>query len=154
MTLPVQVVAGRPVVLASEEVVEADLPGVGGGSVGGDVATDPVEVLVRPSDHHHGVPANDAVEAFFHRQITGVGALVFGVNGVEVRCFHHFDVHPGILGGVHGGVKKTTCFFLAPLLSNGTNGVSPFLGCNRVRVGLRGPSSKPHGVSPVVRGQW
>ena len=118
------------------------------------MAADAVEVLVRPSDHHHGVPANDAVEAFFHRHITGVGALVVGMNRVEVRCFHHLDVDAGVLGGVHGGVEKTACFLFAPLLSDGTNGVSPFLGGNGVRVGLRGPSSKPHGVSPVVRGQW
>ena len=118
------------------------------------MAANAVEVLVCPSDHHHGVPADDAVEALFHRQITGIGALVVGMNRVEVGGFHHFNVHAGVLGGIHGGVKKTTCFFLTPLLSNGANGVSPFLGCNGVRVGLRGPSSKPHGVSPVVRGQW
>ena len=154
VALPVEVVAGRAVVLATEEVVEAHLPGMGGRSVGGDVAADAVEVLVRPCDHHHGVPAYDAVEALFHRQVTGVGALVVGMNRVEVRCFHHFDVHACVLGGVDGGVEKTACFFLAPLFGNGTNGVPPFLSGNRVRVGLRGPSSKPHGVSPVVRGQW
>ena len=46
VALPVQVVAGRAVVLASEEVVEAHLPSVGGRSVGGDVAANAVEVFV------------------------------------------------------------------------------------------------------------
>ena len=118
------------------------------------MAADAVEVLVCPSNHHHGIPADDAVEALFHCQITGVGALIVGMNRVEVGGFHHFDVHAGVLGGIHGSVEKTTGFFFAPLLGNGTNGVSPFLRRDGVRVRLRGPSSKPHGVSPVVMGQW
>ena len=41
--------------------------------------------------------------AFFHRQITGIGALVVGMNGVEVGCFYDFNVHTGVLGGINSG---------------------------------------------------
>ena len=154
MPLPVQMVAGGTVVLASEEMIEADFPSVRHRSIGRDVAANAVKIFVRSGDHHHGVPTNNAVKAFFHGEVPGVGALIFGMNGVEVGGFHHLNVHACILCSLHRGVQQTPGFFLAPLVGYGTNGVTPFLGGNRVGVGLCGPSSKPHGVSPVVMGLW
>ena len=152
--LPVQVVARRTVVLAPEEVIEAEFPGVRHRGVGGDMAANAVKIFVRSSDHHHGVPTNNAVQALFRREVTGVRALVVGMNGVEVGCFHHLDVHPDVFGSVHRSVQQTASFLLAPLIGYGTNGVPPFLGRDGIGVGLCGPPSKPHDVSPVVMGPW
>ena len=152
--LPVQVVARRTVVLPAEEVIEAEFPGVGNRGVGGNMAANAVKIFVRSSDHHHGVPTNDAVQALFRGEVTGIRALVVGMNGVEVGGFHHLDVHSGVLGSVHRSVQQTTSFLLAPLIGHGTNGVPPFLSRDGVGVGLCGPPSKPHGVSPVMMGLW
>ncbi len=86
-------------------MVEADFPSMGGGSIRGDVPPNAVKVLVRPGDHHHGVPTNDSVKALFHGQITWVGTLVLGMNRVEVRSFHDLNVNPCVLGRLHGGLE-------------------------------------------------
>ena len=152
MALPVEVVAGAFAVFPAEEVIEAHFPCVGSRGIRGDVPADAFEILVRPGDHHHRIPTDDAVKAFFHRQVAGVCALIVGVNGVEVGRFDHFDVHAGIFGRFYGGVKQTACFTLAPLLGDRLDGVPPFLGRDGVRVGLSRPSSEPHDVPPVGEG--
>ncbi len=86
------------------------------------------------------------METVFHRQVAGVSALIVGMNGVEVGCFHHFNVHASIFCGFNGGVKQTACFTLTPLLGNGLDGIPPFLGCDRIGVGLSRASSEPHDV--------
>ena len=105
VALPVQVIARGTVVLSPEEVIEAEFPCVRHRGVGGDVPANAVKIFVRSSDHHHGVPTNNAVQALFRSEIPGIRALVVGMNGVEVGGFHHLDVHPGVLGSVHRGVQ-------------------------------------------------
>ena len=102
-------------------MVEADFPSMRGGGVGRDVPPDAIEVLVGPSDHHHGIPTDDAVKAFFHGQIARVGALVIRVNRVEVRRFHDLNVNASVFGRLNGGLEQTACFTFSPPFGNGLN---------------------------------
>ena len=134
MALPVEMVAGTLAVFAPEEVVEADFPGVRGRGVGRYVPADALEVFVGPSDHHHGVPSYDAVKAFFHVEVAGVGALVVGVDGVEVGRLDDLEVNACVFGRLDRGMKQTAGFVFAQFLSDSPNGIAPFLGANRVGV--------------------
>ena len=105
-------------ILSSEEVVESDLPCVGRGSVGGDVAPDAFEVFVAPSDHHHGIPSDDTVEAGFKVQIAGIGALGFRMDSVHVRRMNDVDLNACILSGTNSREQQASCFFLTNLVAD------------------------------------
>ena len=72
-------------ILASKEVVEADLVERCCRGVRGDVAADTVIVLVCLDDHGHGVPADDRLDAPLDIGVAWVGGLSFDGNGVDVR---------------------------------------------------------------------
>ena len=93
MSLPVQMIACPLAVFAAEEMVESHFPSMRSRSVGGDVTANTIEILVRSSDDHHGVPSNDAVKALFHGKIAWIGPLVIGMNGVEVRGIDHVNIN-------------------------------------------------------------
>ena len=94
------------------------------------------------------------MKTLFESDVPRIGALIVGVNRVQVGGFHHFNVHACVFCGLNRGVQQATCFAFAPLFGYGTDGITPFLCGDGVGVGLCGPPSKPHGVSPVVRGLW
>ena len=87
-----------------------------------------IEIFVRPRDHHHGIPSNDAVEAFLKVKIARVGALIFRMNAVQVGRVHDVNVNTRLLGCVEGGMQKAFGFLRAETLLNRSNGVLPFLG--------------------------
>ena len=65
VALVVDVVAGAAVVLAAEEVVEADLVQRRRAGEGGEVATDAVGGLVGAHHHHRGVPTDERSDPTF-----------------------------------------------------------------------------------------
>src|SRR5690349_9800920 len=77
-------VAGRAVVLAAEEVVEPDLVQTGGACIRGEVAADAREPVVRAQDHRDRVPADDPPDAQLHRFIAGEGRLLLRADRVDV----------------------------------------------------------------------
>ena len=84
VALDVDVIAGLPVLLAAEEVVEADLVEHRRGGEGGEVAADPVGLLVGVDDHHGGVPAEEAPEALLEVLVAGEPRLLGDGDGVDV----------------------------------------------------------------------
>ncbi len=78
------------------------------------------------------------MELLFHHQITRIRSLVVGMDGVEVRCLDDVDLNAYVSRCLNGGMEQAFCFVVAHLLLNGPNGRLPFLGCNRVGVGLSG----------------
>ena len=85
VTLEVDVVAGVAVVLAAEEVVEADLVQAGRAGVGAEVAADSFGVLVRAHDHHRCVPTHERADAALDVLVAGEPRLGFARDGVDVR---------------------------------------------------------------------
>ncbi len=83
MTLVVDVVAAAGVVLAAEEVVEADLVEAGRRLVGRDVAADAEAGAVRARDHDRGVPADVGADASLDVLVAGEVGLALGGNGVD-----------------------------------------------------------------------
>jgi len=88
VTLDVDVVAGEPVVLPPEEVVEAHLVEGGGGRERGEVAADPFVVLVGLHHHHRRVPADEGPDPAFQVLVTGEPRLLVGGDGVDVGGAH------------------------------------------------------------------
>jgi hypothetical protein len=76
------------------------------------------------------------------------------MNRVEVWRFHDLNVNTGVLGRLNGGVEQTTGFTFSPSFGNGVNRITPFLGRDRIWIGLCRSSSEPHGISPTVKGPW
>ncbi len=83
--LKIDAVARVIVAGAFEEMVETDFQQRGAGGEGGDMPADPFEVLVRPHDHRHGVPANDAFDAALDLAIARIGRLFVEGNRIDVR---------------------------------------------------------------------
>ncbi len=77
-------VPGLAVVLAVEEVVEADLVQAGRRGVGGDVAADPEPSAVRPGDHHGGVPPDVGADPPLDVLVAGEPRLTLGRDRVDV----------------------------------------------------------------------
>ena len=88
VALEVDVVAGEPVVLAAEEVVEADLVEGGGAGEGGEVAADAVGVLVGLDDHDGGVPADERADPPLDVLVAREERLLLGGDRVDVRRGH------------------------------------------------------------------
>ena len=84
VALDVDLVAAAGVVLAAEEVVEADLVEAGRGLVGRDVAADLEARAVGVGDHHRGVPADEGADAALDVLVAGEPRLALGRDGVDV----------------------------------------------------------------------
>ena len=69
---------------AVEEVVEGHFVQRGGRGEGGDVPADARALLVRPHDHRHRVPADDALDAPLDLAIAGIGRLLVDGDRVDV----------------------------------------------------------------------
>ncbi len=88
VALEVDVVAGEAVVLAPEEVVEADLVEHRRRGERREVAADAVGLLVGVDDHHGRVPAHEAPDALLHRLVTREPGLLLAGDGVDVGRLH------------------------------------------------------------------
>ena len=84
MALDEDLVAAAGVVLAAEEVVEADLVEAGRGLVGGDVAADPEALAVGARHHDRGVPADEGADPALDVLVAGEPRLALGRDGVDV----------------------------------------------------------------------
>ena len=166
VALEEDVVAAARVVLAAEEVVEADLVECGGGGVGGDVATDTDAGTLGAVHHDRGIPPHPAAVALLHRLITRELRLHRGGDGVDVvgrqqrrqrhplggRAFQH-PQHQ-VAGPVRAGVGEQTVEGVHPLL--GLIGVGVLeVGRDTVaditEVAVVGGA---HGVPPGLRNLW
>jgi hypothetical protein len=84
MTLVEDLVATPLPVLATEEVVEADLVQRGGRRVRREVAADAGEPVVGAQDHGHRVPADQAADPPFEVLVAGEVRLLFRADRVDV----------------------------------------------------------------------
>src|SRR5262249_27609698 len=87
VTLEEDLVA-RSLVLAAEEVVEADFVEAGARGVRGQVAADSPGRLGPLEDHERGVPADDAPDAQLHGLVTRERRLLLGRDRVDVARLH------------------------------------------------------------------
>ncbi len=84
VALDVDLVAAAGVVLAAEEVVEADLVEAGRRLVRRDVAADLEAGPVRVGDHHRGVPADEGADPALDLLVAGEPRLALRRDGVDV----------------------------------------------------------------------
>ena len=84
MALEEDLVGRLAAFLAVEEVVERHFVERGGRGVGRDVPADAVALLVRPHDHRHRVPADDALDAALDLAVAGIVGLLVDGNRVDV----------------------------------------------------------------------
>ena len=122
MALEVHLVAGLAVVLAAEEVVEADLVEAAERGEGGEVAADAVGVRVGADHHDGGVPADVGPDAPLEVLVAGEPGswsggmvLTYGVEtwpGKPTWCsrgpleeLHQEEPGAGLAPGVEDGVE-------------------------------------------------
>ena len=84
VALEEDLVAGLAVVLAAEEVVEADLVQAGRGGVRREVAADAGEPAVRAQHHRRRVPADDPADPPLHLLVAREVRLLLGADRVDV----------------------------------------------------------------------
>ena len=70
----------------TEEMIEADLENLGGGSVARDMSAKLAVGRVSAHDHRQRIPANDRRDAVLHFDVAGICALLFERDGVPVRA--------------------------------------------------------------------
>ncbi len=84
VTLVEDLVAALVAVLATEEMVEADLVQRRSGRVGREVAADAGELVVGAQDHRHRVPADQPADPALHLLVAREVRLLLGADGVDV----------------------------------------------------------------------
>ena len=82
--LEIDLVASALGFAALEKVIEADFVKTCGGSVAGNMAADARKSFVGSLNHGHGIPADDASNAFFHDLVTGKVGFFEGGYGVDI----------------------------------------------------------------------
>ena len=136
VALEVDVVAGEAVVLAPEEVVEADVVERGRRGEGGEVAADAVGVLVRLHDHDGRVPADVGADAALDVLVAGEPGLLLGRDRVDVRRAHRGRVADLELAGALEQLRhEEPGAGLALGLDELGERVEPLLGLGRIDVG-------------------
>ena len=154
VALDVDLVAAAGVVLAAEEVVEADLVEAGRGLVGRDVAADLEARPVRVGDHHRGVPADERADPPLDLLVAGEPRLALGRDGVDVvgaAQRGHADVQlAGLLEQPQHHVARPLA---AALVDQLVEGLEPVAGLVRVDVGeLGGQPLVDHRRGRAARG--
>ena len=136
VALVVHVVAGAAVVFAAEEVVEADLVQRRGTGERREVAADAVGDLVRPHDHHRGVPANEGPDPTLDVLVAGEPRLLLARDRVDVRRRHRGGERH-LAGGrsLHEPGEQVAGTRLAVGVDDGVEAVQPLLGLGRIDVG-------------------
>ncbi len=87
MALEIHKIAGLIGVPCMEEMVVADLGQRGKRGIGRDVAADAGVVFIGSYHHGHSVPADQALDAPFHRAVARVRHFFIHRNGVDVGRF-------------------------------------------------------------------
>ena len=156
MALEEDVVAAAGVVLAAEEVVEADLVEGGRRGVGGDVAAYSHARSLGAGDHDGGVPAQPAPVGALGALVTWEVGLVGDVDGVDVRRRHLGGNRDVLLPGLSQHTEQDVArAFGALVRDEGIEGLVPLLGLLWVVVGhlrqeavneRRGVTGGAHGI--------
>ena len=123
-------------VLATEEVVEADLVEAGRGLVGRDVAADFQPLAVGAGDHHRGVPPDERANALLDLVVAGEPGLALGRDRVDVVGAPqggHADLH--LAGALEESQHDVPGAFAPAFVDERVEGVKP-VGC-LVRVDIR-----------------
>ena len=84
MALEEDLIARPAVVLAAEEVVEADFVESGGAGICREVAAESGRSIVSPQDHGHRIPANQPPDAPLEILVAREERLILGADGVDV----------------------------------------------------------------------
>ena len=138
------------IVLAPEEVVEADLVEAGGRSVGRDVAAEPREAVIRARDHRHGVPPDQPADLQLQALVTGKLRLVVRRDRVDVRASGQSrELDVAALGVVEKLAEKKEGPFVARALENGIQGLHPLRGLLGIGVRDLIVGFRKHGLSRV-----
>ena len=136
VALEVHGVAGVAVVLAAEEVVEADLVEAGRAGERREVAADAVGVLVGLDDHHRRVPADERPDAPLDVLVAGEPRLVLAGDRVDVgRRDGRREADLGLLGPLEELGQQVPGPGLAVDVDDGVEGVEPLLGLVGIDVG-------------------
>ncbi len=158
VALDVDRVAGLAVVLAPEEVVEADLVEARARGEGREMPPDPVGVLVRPDDHDGGVPADERSDAALDQLIAGEPGLTLGGDRVDVgRAHRRGEADLQLAGPLEELADEEPRPGLAVDVDDAVEAVEPLLRLFGVDVGKlvhepvedHGPHSPP---APIVSG--
>ena len=129
-------VAGRAIVLAEEEVVEADLVQARRAGVRREVTADPRVAVVGAQDHRDRVPADDASDAQLHRLVAREGGLLFRADRIDVaRLGQRRQPDLELTRALEELVDEEPGASLALLLDHLVERRHPVLGLSRVDVG-------------------
>ena len=136
MSLEVDVVARTAVVLAAEEVVEADLVQRCGTRERGEVTTDAVGRVVRTRHHDGGVPPDERSDAALDVLVAGEPRFVLARDGVDVRRRHAGrEADLRLLRAGEQTRQQVTGAVLAEFVHDCIEGLEPLLSLARVGVG-------------------
>ena len=128
-------VARLAVVLAPEEVVEADLVQAGGRRVRREVAADAGEAAVRAEHHRRGVPADQPADAALDRLVAREERLLLGADRVDVAGLgERRQADLELAGALQQLVDDKPGSGLPGLLDDLVERFEPFLGFVRVDV--------------------
>ena len=156
VALEVDLVAGLAVVLAPEEVVEADLVERRRAGVGGQVAADPGRLGVGPGDHHRRVPPDVGPDAALHVLVAGEPRLPLGRDGVDVvRRDHRREADLQLPGPLEHLQHQEAGAGLPPRAGYRVERVDPLGGLLGVDVGeLLGQAVEDHRSIFPFLGPW
>jgi hypothetical protein len=146
VALEEDLVAGGPVRLAPEEVVEAHAVEGRRRGEGGQVAADALRPVVGPYHHRRCVPAGVTAYPLLERGITWEPGLAAGRDGVDVGRRHGGrEADLAFLGPLEELHQQETGPLFAVHLQHGVEGPDPLFGLGRVDIGqLVGDTVEDH----------
>ena len=142
VALDVDLVAATLVVLAAEEVVEADLVEARRRLVGRDVTADLEALAVGRGHHHRGVPADEGADAALDLLVAGEPRLALRRNGVDVvggAQRRHADLL--LARALEQAQHHVARAVATPVVEHRVEGREPLLGLVGVDVGQLGGES-------------
>src|SRR6266508_3905385 len=129
-------IAVAAVVLAAEEVIEADLVEGGRRRVRREMAADALVVMVRADDHGDRVPADELPDAVLHLLVAGKVGLLLGGDRVDVsRLRERGEAHLEHARALEELVQDETGSLRTGLLDQGVERLDPFIGLGGVDIG-------------------
>ena len=125
-------------------MVEGDFVERGRGGEGGDVTTNAFVFTIRPDNHRHRVPADDALDSPLQLTVSREGGLTVGRNRVDVRRGDdEGNLHPQPVRLLFNRMKQIARTVSPPAFEHIAERVKPLLGLGRI--GINGD----HTVSPL-----